>query len=410
MVGLSTGLHRPAEPHRPAELAGQSDNPYLSEIATPHDRSMLRLPGTRRAQPPSATLEMARAAARKVGVTRVADITKLDTVGIPTYQAIRPLARTLSVSQGKGMTDELAKLSAMMEAIELWHVEQPMTATRRASTRELGDLGYSVDALAAATPSVLHDGLPLDWTAARSMLDGSATLVPIDVVRLSLEQRTGWNPPAFFESTNGLASGNTLVEGALHALYEVIERDATTTAYLGGGELGTCVDPRTLRSELVDELCALLDRADILLEVRLLPSPTDLPCFLAWVASDDYPAEMYGFGCHLSAEIALTRAITEATQTRLGYISGARDDLKLDIDGQGTKRARTPSSRAEDLGDLLAQPTQHESLLDDLAYLVKQATAAFANPPLLVDLTRADVGVPVVKVIVPGSRICPEVL
>ncbi|HEU5271052.1 MAG TPA: YcaO-like family protein, partial [Jatrophihabitans sp.] len=368
----------------------QPANPYLSEIATPDDRSMLRLPGTRRARPPSATLAMARAAAAKVGITRVADITQLDTVGIPTYQAIRPLSRTLSVSQGKGMTAELAKLSAMMESIELWHVEQPMPPVRRAASRELGDLGYSVGALAPATPSVFHDGLPLDWLAARSMLDGAETLVPIEVVRLSLEQRTGWQPPAFFESTNGLASGNTLVEGALHALYEVIERDATTTAFRSGGELGSCIEPASLRSALVDQLCAMLHRADVLFEVRLLPSPTGLPCFLAWVSSEDFPAEMYGFGCHLNAEIALTRAVTEAIQTRLCYISGARDDLKLDVDGSGTKRPRIPSDQRRDVDELLVQPAQYDSVLEDLCYVVEQTAAAFGQPPLLVDLSHPD--------------------
>ncbi|MFC6544829.1 YcaO-like family protein [Nonomuraea salmonea] len=86
----------------------------------------VRLPGTDRARDPAATLTMARRAARAVGVTRVADITRLDTVGIPTFQAIRPASRTLAVSQGKGVTPDLARLSAIMESIELWHVEQSL--------------------------------------------------------------------------------------------------------------------------------------------------------------------------------------------------------------------------------------------------------------------------------------------
>src|SRR5688500_3384005 len=94
-------------------------NLSLAWIASDRDRSKVRLPGTNRAQPPAATLELAGVAAAKVGVTRVADITRLDTIGIPTYQAIRPTSRTLAVSQGKGVVPELAKLSAMMEAIEL---------------------------------------------------------------------------------------------------------------------------------------------------------------------------------------------------------------------------------------------------------------------------------------------------
>lgn len=390
----------------------QTEDPSLSWLATPQDRSVLCLPGTNRARPPADTWEMATRAAAKVGVTRVADITRLDSIGIPTFQAIRPLSRTLAVSQGKGMTPELARLSAVMESVETWHVEQPARPALTAAPREIGvQLGYEVSALAPCEPSLLHDGLPLDWVEARSLVDGARTLVPVNVVRLTLEEHTGWNPPVFFESTNGLASGNTRVEAALHALCEVIERDAMTAAVAGGGEMGVRVDPRTAGSAVAEELCALIERADVTLEVRLVPSPTGLPCFLAWVASHEYPAPMFGFGCHLSPDIALTRAVSEAAQARLAYISGARDDLRDDfgpVDVGRLKSAR--AGAAADIGDLVAEPAPHDSLVGALAHVVKRAAAAFSHPPLVVDLTREEIGVPVVKVVAPGSRVCPEVL
>jgi ribosomal protein S12 methylthiotransferase accessory factor len=380
----------------------------LSWIATEADLSVIRLPGTHRAWPPEQSLEMARRAAAKVGVTRIADITRLDAIGIPTYQAIRPTSHTLAVSQGKGVTPVLAKLSAAMEAIEAWHVEQPLAPVRTASMAELGtNLCYDVAALPRSVPTLLHSGLPLEWQPARSLLDGTDTLVPTAVVRLSLEQKRDWSPPAFFESTNGLASGNTVVEATLHALYEVIERDALTGSLRDGR--GVRVDPATLGSPVVDDLCGRVERADVAMEVRFVSSPTSLPCFLAWVSSDDYPSAMYGFGCHLNAEIALTRAITEAAQARLAYISGARDDLHDGDDGCPDRR-REPTDPAADVADLLPSPVEHDSLLDDLEYVVKQATAAFCYAPLVVDLTREEIGVPVVKVIAPGSRVSPEVL
>jgi ribosomal protein S12 methylthiotransferase accessory factor len=387
-----------------------TESSSVSWIASRHDRSKIRLPGTSRAQPPAATLEMASRAAPKAGVTRVADLTRLDTIGIPTFQATRPMARTLAVSMGKGVTAELAKLSALMEAIETWHLEQPMAPTVTAAPRDISHrLSYVVSDLALCAPSLLHDGLPLDWVVARSLADGVPTLVPVNTVRLSLELNTEWNPPAFLESANGLASGNTLLEATLHALYEVIERDAMTAA-VASGHRGVPVDPRTLESVVADELCTMIERAGAFLEVRFVPSPTGLPCFLAWMACDDYPAAMYGFGCHLSPEIALTRAITEAAQTRLGYISGARDDLETDIGDMGASRRPAPSGPAADLRDLICVPVARDSLLDDLEYVVKQATVAFSSPPLVVDLTRDEIGVPVVKVVAPGSRVCPEVL
>lgn len=388
----------------------RTESSSLSWIASPHDRFKVRLPGTSRAQPSATTLELACKAAPKAGVTRVADLTRLDTIGIPTFQAVRPAARTLAVSMGKGVTAELAKVSAIMEAIETWHVEQPMSPTVTASPRDVSELlSYEVGDLALAPLSLLHDGLPLHWASARSLADGSQTLVPMSTVGLTLERKEDWNPPAFLESTNGLASGNTLVEAALHALYEVIERDATTAAVFGG-DMGVRVDPRTLGSAIIDQLCTKIERAGVFLEVRFAPSPTGLPCFIAWIACDDYPAAMYGFGCHLSTEIALTRTITEAAQSRLAYISGARDDLEGDIDVVGSRRPRRRSGFAAVIGDLIGELTSCESLLGDLEYVVKQATVAFSSPPLVVDLTHDEIGIPVVKVIAPGCRARPEVL
>lgn len=388
-----------------------TDTSTLSWLASSEDRSVVRLPGTNRTRPPAATAQMVSRAAAKVGVTRVADITRLDTIGIPTFQAVRPLSRTLAVSQGKGITPALARLSAVMESVETWHVEQPVRSVSTAAPRDVaGELGYDVRALARCAPSLFHDGLPLEWVAARSLVDGAHTLVPENTVRLSLQERTDWNPPAFFESTNGLAGGNTLVEAALHALCEVIERDAMTAAVAEGGEMGVRVDPRSSGSAVVDELCTLIERAGVTLAVRWVASPTGLPCFLSWVACHDYPAAMFGFGCHLDPRIALTRAITEAAQTRLAYISGARDDLHDDVDPVDVGRLREQSGPAADIGGLVQEHAGHDSLVDDLAYVVRQSAAAFANPPLVVDLTDDRIGVPVVKVVAPGSRVCPEVL
>ncbi|MFI5496408.1 YcaO-like family protein [Actinoplanes sp. NPDC051859] len=383
----------------------QTIDATLAWAATDADRVKVRLPGTARAQAPAATLETARRAAGLVGITRVADITRLDVIGIPTYQAIRPLSRTLAVSQGKGVTPELAMLSAMLESIETWHVEQPLPATVTAPPREL-DLPYDLTALPLTAPHLLHDRLPLDWLPARSLADGGETLVPRDSVRLSLERPTDWRAPAFLASSNGLASGNTVVEASLHGLYEVIERDAIAAATRGRG---IRVDPHTLRSAIVDDLCTTIARAGVVLETRLLSSPTGLPCFLAWVACDDYPEAMYGFGCHLDAATALSRAITEATQTRLAYIAGARDDLRADVGG-GAPRRPEPVDPMADAAALVGEQPDHDSLLADLAYVVRLATTAYGHAPLVADLSRAEIGVSVVKVLAPGSRVSLEVL
>src|SRR5215470_16074509 len=64
------------------------------------------------------------------GITRLANITGLDTIGIPVWTAVRPLGLSLSVSQGKGVTQELAIMSGIMESIEVFHAEQPRPDAR----------------------------------------------------------------------------------------------------------------------------------------------------------------------------------------------------------------------------------------------------------------------------------------
>ena len=75
------------------------------------------------------------------GITRVGEITGLDRVGIPVWIAVRPNARTLSVSQGKGLDDTAAKVSAAMEALEIAHAEQPQLPLRYATASEIATSG-----------------------------------------------------------------------------------------------------------------------------------------------------------------------------------------------------------------------------------------------------------------------------
>src|SRR5262245_6907217 len=79
--------------------------------------------GTHRACSPEQTLHAYRPFMPRFGITRLANVTGLDVVGIPVYMCVRPNSRNLSVSQGKGLDVASAKVSALMESIEGWHAE-----------------------------------------------------------------------------------------------------------------------------------------------------------------------------------------------------------------------------------------------------------------------------------------------
>jgi ribosomal protein S12 methylthiotransferase accessory factor YcaO len=80
--------------------------------------------GTHRCIPPTDTLSRIVPLMSRFGITRLANVTGLDRIGLPVVAAYRPNSRSLAVAQGKGVTLEAAKASALMEAIELYHAER----------------------------------------------------------------------------------------------------------------------------------------------------------------------------------------------------------------------------------------------------------------------------------------------
>ena len=84
--------------------------------------------GTHRVAQPEDTLDWIRPKLRPLGVTRIGDITGLDRIGIPVFQAILPLSRNLSVKLGKGRTEAASAVSAAMEAIETGETEKAAEA------------------------------------------------------------------------------------------------------------------------------------------------------------------------------------------------------------------------------------------------------------------------------------------
>jgi ribosomal protein S12 methylthiotransferase accessory factor len=376
---------------------------------TDADLAKVVLPGTDRAHPVESSLAAALRCAKRVGVTRLAELTRLDVLGIPTYQAVRPAATTLTVSQGKGLTDALARVSALMESIELWHAEHVVVEQFVDTVRDLRPaLTYDpYDDLPLEVNSLLHDSLPLEWVMARRLTDGRAVPVPYRLVNLDFTTPTGWRTWVFQETSNGLASGNTLVEAVLHGLYEVVERDALARAHRPGGR-SLRFDPRAIGSDAVDELLDLFAAAEVTVNARWLPSPTGLPCVTVRTVSNEYQIVAGGHGCHLSMEIATTRALTEAAQSRLGLISGVRDDLSRVFYRPAYHMLPTRQDGAVRFAVLppeVVGSTAGESLVDDLVELNTRCMAAFSSAPLVVDLSRPEFGLPVVRTIVPGCRL-----
>lgn len=360
--------------------------------------------GTHRLCDPLETYERILPLLPALGITRVADVTRLDRIGIPTFQAIRPNSRSFSVTQGKGTTAVAAKVSAIMESAELWHAERLPPPSRVARVREVeAELGYDVLHLAHLGRSLLNRGTRLEWLDAERMDGSGRTFVPRDCVTLDARVARRWAPPVFFTSSNGLASGNSVDEAALHALCEVVERDGMARLRTLPAGAQCEVDPDTVDMPEACDLLDRLDRAGMRTQIRDARGPTAIPCFEVVIRGDDCDPGFLGAGCHLDAGVALCRALTEAPQSRLTQIAGSRDDLSASF-RRGPATAARPGTAAgaggvdfRTIGSLST-----DDIGRDLGVAVDRVKAQTGQSPMVLDLTRDDVQIAVVKVVAPG--------
>jgi len=296
-------------------------------------------------------------------------------------------------------------VSAVMAAIERWHAEcVPPPAQHQSATAADLSLPYDVRSITQWPGSLLTDQTRLDWTIGRGLASGAATPVPIDTVSLASDVDRGWRPRGILRSSNGLASGNSLAEAALHGLYEVIERDA-----LAGDQAmppGIPVDPGSVSDAGCAELVDRIRQAGAYLEVRLMPSRFGVPCFSCRIWSWDLPVFADGSGAHSSAAVALSRAITEAAQSRAGTIAGSRDDLPpvYDLMQAGVVAEPRPPQRQARWPDLELPAAPVFDVIDhELAWLSCTVAARAGAEPVLVNLsTRPEFAV--ARVVAPGLR------
>lgn len=363
--------------------------------------------GTHRAATLDATWARFSPAMQRAQITRIADLTGLDTLGVPVFAAIRPLGKSLSTQQGKGISAAHARVSALMESLETWTAEHLALPTVRASAQKLG--ARAVDVRALPRPRRRLDRTASwRWVTGRDLVSGREVLVPEQAVTLDT---TFTAPPVFDISSNGLASGNVLAEAIAHGLAEVIERDAEAAWRRGGSDRRLVIDsiPDPMCRALVDRITATGARVWLWDLEGIIPvvacAIMEDPREPAWRALGFYQ----GFGAHTDPTIAISRAITEAAQTRLTYIAGARDDFfPFDY-----ARATDPELLA-DLWERMAAPCDTPALFDDLPgrstrsidedldALLDAVTSDGSPQVIAVELTHPELGVPVVKVLVPG--------
>ena len=343
---------------------------------------------------------------------------------------LRSLARRFrGGSAGKGITHAQARASALGEALERYSSQFRGTELRIPATfRELGaaaihpsrvanysDRQYRERAAWNArhapshyVPEPFDPDARIDWTPLWSLTEQRHKLLPTQLLYYGPAWGTDHRQQRRFGAadTNGCASGSVLEEAVLQGFLELAERDAVAMWWYNQLRR-PAVDPASFGDPWLAAVAARYAAVEREVVVLDLTNDLGIPVFAGVSHRRHGERILIGFGCHLDARIALQRALTEMCQMLSVDLAG--DAAVVAALGNGWLDWATCANQPYLVADATAPVRtrddfphlQCEDLLDGIE-CCRQRVEAHGMEMLVLDQTRADVAMPVVKVVVPG--------
>ena len=371
-----------------------------------------------RVMPPEETLKRVLPLLEKAGMDPIEDITDRDNLGIPVYSVYRKRTAkgTFGNYNGKGATPEQAKASAVMEAMERYSAEQRESDEVAYGTLEqMRDSGMPyvepADLILPARVLGMVESAEIAWTCCYDIMRGEEVWVPACAV--FYPYYPDGDLQLFRYHTNGIASGNTIEEAILHAMFEVIERDAWSIAEsFNRTNADVIVDDR---DSVPGKLLKNFEDAGV--KIRLKDLTTDVGVTTIGASSDDIKTkdpEMLdiGVGTHLNPEIAAIRALTEVAQSRTTHKHGLKVNAELqkrtrEMGYERVKEANAlwyhDSKKEIELSSMKDESTEY--VLDDIEIVLGKLMDAGFDRVIIADLTRPEIDVPTVRAIIPGMEV-----
>jgi len=300
---------------------------------------------------------------------------------------------------GKGLTKTQCFVSALMEAVERYSSFWTDQELIEASFKDVRDIAIDPESFVLEEKHFKNytDNLKIKWTWAYSLMREECVLVPAIFAFLIY-----FNPKESdqcFVDSNGLSCGNCMEEAILHGIFEVTERDALYISHRNRLCMPD-VDPTSSKNRYVQEIFQILDRDKITVHIKNTTTDIKIPSFSALLVNETDSVTTYSYAvcAHVDPDLALLRTVTEALQ---GYeVKGHSDWLDLcTIDHLRQKGKIT--MKMEDIRDISSQT--------DLGENVSNVTALFKEMNLdilVINLTRREIGFPVVRVLIPALQPC----
>ena len=376
--------------------------------------------GTHRIIPPNETIKNNEEKCKIAGITRITEITHLDRIGLPVFSAIRPTSQdgAISIYGGKGISSEHAKASAMMEGFERYSAEKQCENLVTGTVSEISSKGNTIDVESLNLPKDFKkeniELINLEWNICHDLISGDDYYVPSNAIYHPYVLEDNSCQSLFKSNTNGLASGNSLEEAILHGMFEVIERDAWSIFELTHKNYKQ-IDLDSIESETVNDAISKFSENDIKIKLMDFTADVNIPTIAA--SADDTLLKdagllTLGIGTHLDPEVAVLRALTEVAQSRATQIHGAREDtVRADFARtagyERMKRINKYYFQEEDekirLSDIENRST--DSITKDIDIVLDELKSNEIEHVLYYDLTRPELNVNVVRVIIPTMEL-----
>jgi ribosomal protein S12 methylthiotransferase accessory factor len=327
-------------------------------------------------------------------------------------------------SFGKGSTAEQGEASALMEAIERYsgiYQSDEIRLTRRFTDFAPGDAILPNDVLQFSEaqsqpdetqtddshqqmiPARFDQSAKIEWSPVWSLRDQRFRYLPTSILYFFYS-----GPAAFHADSNGCAAGNTIEEAIVQGFLELVERDSYAIWWYNRLQRPE-VDLSQFDDSYVRDLQTQLAETGRRLWVLDITSDLGVPTYVAilhWMQNGQENIE-FGSGAHFDKRIALLRALTELNQFLSIGLMGGGSGEKSSLDGITPLRLEehpflmpggNPTVQSEDGLKVPLDNTRGQ--VDACVNIAKRAGLDF----LVLDQTRPDVEVPVVRVIVPGLR------
>lgn len=336
-----------------------------------------------------------------------------------------------SGSGGKGKTEIQAKTGAVCEAIErycltyqgsgftvLSSMESHEDAIHPNECMNFSALQYANREAFNAKESKFYSLVPvpfdcseeMEWTPIYSLTHKKFKYLPTCYC-FSQYPAEDESRLYSYPDSNGCAAGNTIEEAILQGFLELVERDAAAIWWYNRIK-HPAVDIDSFNNPYLKEVESYYSTIGRKFYVLDITNDIGIPVFVAIsygineVESDKI---LYAFGAHMEAEIALERAIIELNQ--LLPVVQNMDTYKPDMDFSKWLSQAKLAEQTYLIPDEVSLPKRkgdfiklcNPTLRDSLNFCL-ETISSMGLELLVLDLTQADIGLPVVKVMVPGLR------